>query len=65
MRMLPAAAGLLVLAAVVCFVLGLAHGSNGLLWAAAATGLVAVALAAPVLLGPSRGSGQRTGTAST
>lgn len=65
MRVLPAAAGLLLLAAVVCFVLGLARGSDGLLWAAVATGLVAVALAAPAAFRPGRSSAQRTGAAST
>jgi hypothetical protein len=65
MRLLLAGASLLLLAAVVCFVLGLAQGSQGLLWAAVATGLLAVASATPALLRPARGRDQRTGTAPT
>lgn len=65
MRLLLAGAGLLLLAAVVCLVLGLAQGSQGLLWAAVATGLLAVASAAPALLRPAGDRDQRTGTAPT
>lgn len=54
MRILPVAAGLLLLAATALLIRGLAVASDGLLWGAAAAGALALAGAAPGLLGRRR-----------